>query len=219
ALGILQPKDKIIAVNNIEVKTTAEVINFDKTKTLLYTVLRDGEVLNIELKPKEMIVKNIFGEDETKLLVGIRFDANASFNENASFSQALVESYKSTVFACTLVIKSLQKLIIGAVSPTNLSGIVGMGYVSDKLYQTSFLSFLILMALISANLGIINLLPIPALDGGHIVFNLYEMIFRKEVTLLAVKILTFIGWFILFTLLFFTLYNDIYKIFTNTMIP
>lgn len=219
AVGLLKSGDRVIAIDGVPVTTTEELIDIDKTKTLSYTIKRDTQILIIPVKAKLVITKDIYGDEKEQLLTGIRFDDNQTFTTPASLIDALRVAVSSTKYSCLLVVKSISKLISGAVSPTEMSGIVGMGYVSNKVYGVSFISFLFLMALISANLGIINLLPIPALDGGHILFNLYELIFRRELTKSVLHILTFVGWALLFVLLFFTLYNDIVKIFTNTLIP
>jgi regulator of sigma E protease len=75
---------------------------------------------------------------------------------------------------------------------------------------------LILTALLSINLGILNLLPIPALDGGHIIFNLYELITRKKANPKVVIYLTAAGWIILLSLMIFTVYNDIDRFFLHS---
>ncbi len=86
--------------------------------------------------------------------------------------------------ASTLIIKGIIKLISGEVEAKNLGGIITMTEITSKAAQNSFTLLLFITALISINLGILNLLPIPMLDGGHILFNLYEMIFRRNQILL-----------------------------------
>ena len=74
------------------------------------------------------------------------------------------------------------------------------------------MSVLFFAALISVNLGVLNLLPIPALDGGHIMFNLYEFIFRREASEAIIIKLTIAGWVILFSLMGLGLFNDINRL-------
>jgi len=84
--------------------------------------------------------------------------------------------------------------------------------VTAEASQHGIIALFILTALISVNLGVLNLLPIPALDGGHIIFTLYEMIFRKPLNEEIIYRLTLGGWAILLTLMAFTIYNDIARI-------
>ena len=74
------------------------------------------------------------------------------------------------------------------------------------------MSVLFFAALISVNLGVLNLLPIPALDGGHIMFNLYEFLFKREVNERIMINLTIAGWVILFSLMGLGIYNDINRL-------
>ncbi len=87
-----------------------------------------------------------------------------------------------------------------------------MTEITSKAAQNSFTLLLFITALISINLGILNLLPIPMLDGGHILFNLYEMIFRRKVPQRAFEYLSYAGMAILLSLMLFATYNDISRI-------
>jgi regulator of sigma E protease len=93
-----------------------------------------------------------------------------------------------------------------------MGGIVSIVQVTSQASAIGIATLFSLMALISVNLGVLNLLPIPALDGGHIMFNLYEMITRKAPTERVFYYMTIGGWMLLLSLMLFTTYNDILRI-------
>ena len=117
-----------------------------------------------------------------------------------------------TIKASKLIFVSLQKLIQRVVSPTELGGIVIMTDIMTKAYDLGISTLLVIMALISVNLGIVNLFPIPALDGGHIMFNLYELIFKRPVNDRIFATLSYAGIGFLFALMAFTIINDILRL-------
>lgn len=95
---------------------------------------------------------------------------------------------------------------------SEVGGIVSIVQVTSEASQIGIVALLGLTALISVNLGVLNLLPIPALDGGHILFNLYEMIVKRPASEGAMYKLTIAGWAILFSLMALGLYNDINRL-------
>jgi regulator of sigma E protease len=106
----------------------------------------------------------------------------------------------------------VQKLITGAVSTDKLGGIITIVDVTAKASSEGILALFFFTALISVNLGVLNLLPIPALDGGHIMFNLYEMITGKIASEKVMMYITMIGWALLISLMMLGLYNDINRL-------
>jgi len=121
-------------------------------------------------------------------------------------------AYEQTKAASMLIINGLQKLITGIIPMDNLSGVVGIVDTTSKVSAMGFVALLAFAALISVNLGVINLLPIPALDGGHIMFNLYEMITNKTPNEEVMFKLTLMGWGVLLSLMLLGLYNDINRL-------
>jgi len=111
-----------------------------------------------------------------------------------------------------MIFQGLQKMIQGIVPTSEIGGVISIGTVISQASQSSFVALLTIMALISVNLGVLNLLPIPALDGGHIMFNLYEMITKRKPSEKILVILTIGGWIILFSLMGLGLYNDISRL-------
>jgi len=91
-------------------------------------------------------------------------------------------------------------------------GVISIVKLTSDASAVGWMSVLFFAALISVNLGVLNLLPIPALDGGHIMFNLYELLFRREPSEQIVINLTIAGWVVLFGLMGLGLYNDINRL-------
>ena len=106
----------------------------------------------------------------------------------------------------------LGKMITGRLSPRALSGPIGIAQISGQAYRTSFLSLLALTAIISLQLGIFNLLPIPVLDGGMILLLLVESLLRKDISLKLRERVTMAGMAFLVFLALFVIYNDIMKV-------
>ncbi len=179
---------------------------------LQVTVLRNNEYLNFTITPKLLETKNRFGETIRRNIIGISPDFNATTTVQYKFGQGIEYAYEQTKTASMLIIKGLQKLISGLVPMDNLSGVVGIVDTTSKVSAMGFVALLAFAALISVNLGVINLLPIPALDGGHIIFNLYEMITSKAPSQEVMFKLTLMGWALLLTLMLLGLYNDINRL-------
>ncbi len=179
---------------------------------LQVTVLRNNEYLNFTITPKLLETKNRFGETIRRNIIGISPDFNATTTVQYKFGQGIEYAYEQTKTASMLIIKGLQKLISGLVPMDNLSGVVGIVDTTSKVSAMGFVALLAFTALISVNLGVINLLPIPALDGGHIIFNLYEMITSKAPSQEVMFKLTLMGWALLLTLMLLGLYNDINRL-------
>jgi len=131
-----------------------------------------------------------------------------------SFSpiEGLIFAWNETLHASTLIFTSVKKLIVGDVPANQLGGVVTIVDITAKASQSGIIALLFFTALISVNLGVLNLLPIPALDGGHIGFNLYEIITGKMASEEVMYKLTLVGWGLLLSLMLLGLYNDINRL-------
>ena len=156
----------------------------------------------------------MFKEKIKKRMIGISPSGKVITLE-LSFSQSLAYAYEKTVFASTMIFQGVQKLIQGIVPSSEIGGVITIGKVISDASESSIIALLAITALISVNLGVLNLLPIPALDGGHIMFNLYEMITRRKPSDQVFMFLTIMGWVILGSLMLLGIYNDINRIFLN----
>ena len=210
----LQKKDKILAINNQSIKYWYEVgkaINQTPYDIVRFEIQRDTKILTKDIKPKLIKEKNIFGEESTRKIVGIS-PMFKQTSQKFGFFDGLEYAYDETLNASMMIFKSIQKMLSGAVGADKVGGIITIVDVTAKASQNGLLALFFFTALISVNLGVLNLLPIPALDGGHIMFNLYELITGKKANDNVMYYLTMIGWALLLGLMLLGVYNDINRI-------
>lgn len=210
----LQTGDVIQAVNGKRViawNDVAEKILKSDSKVLL-SVLREGEKFDVEILPKSLDRQDIFGQIKKVFVIGIK-----PMGEIGSVHYGLLDAFvlaiKQTFKSAMLILEGVQKLLLGIVPTSEVGGVISIVQVMDKAHENGIFQFLALVALISVNLGVLNLLPIPALDGGHIILNLYELFFKKPLNPNALHYLTILGWSILLGLMLLGFYNDINRIF------
>ena len=209
----IKPKDIIVRINNQDIVTwddLKEAIGKSQGAIKVY-VKRDGRIRAFRVYPKITKTKNIFNEDIYKRMIGIAPGGfiTVSYNILDSFSYA----WDKTIQASSLIFQSIQKLIQGIIPSSEIGGVISIGKVISDASNTGIIALLMISALISVNLGVLNLLPIPALDGGHIMFNLYEMVTKKAPSEKVLVQLTIGGWIVLFGIMGLGLYNDINRFF------
>ncbi len=210
----LQKGDMILAINLKPVAYWEDIgvlINSAVTTPIHVLIQRQNERIDMEIVPKVIEDKNIFEESIQRKIIGI-----SPLGEQTTVTYGLIGgteyAWDETKKASVLIFKSVQKLITGAIGADKLGGIITIVDVTSKASHAGMVALLFFTALISVNLGVLNLLPIPALDGGHIMFNLYEMIRGKAPSEAVLYRLTLGGWALLFGLMFLGLYNDINRL-------
>jgi regulator of sigma E protease len=208
----LQKGDVIVKVNGIKIKLWDEIPKLIQNSDIVkLEIKRNSKIIMLTIKPKIIISKNIFNEAIKRKIIGISPNGEIIKIKYSVFKATIV-AWDKFISDATLIFKGIKKLITGAIGLNTLSGPIGIVDVTAKVADMGIIPLLFLTALLSVNLGILNLLPIPALDGGHIVFNLYEAIFRKEISEEVMLKLTIGGWVILGSLMLIGIYNDIIRI-------
>ena len=209
----LQKNDKIVAINGDKIEKWSDLVKHiaDAKGAIALQINRNGELKLITLTPELRDAKNEFGEDVKRKMIGISA-AGVMKEQKLSFSEKLSYAYNQTVYASTLIFTGVKKLIFGEVPASEMGGVISIVKLTSDATAVGWMSVLFFTALISVNLGVLNLLPIPALDGGHIMFNLYELITRREPSEKIIVNLTIAGWVILFGLMGLGLYNDINRL-------
>lgn len=207
----LQKNDKVLEINGVK------ITHWDQIKTLIsleptnLLIEREGKKINLTLNPKISDTKTIFGENIKAPMLGIAPSGEfvrLYYTGFSSIGFALDETLK----ASKLIYLSLEKLILGIVPINQLGGIVAMADITTKAASISISTLFIITALISVNLGVLNLLPLPVLDGGHIVFNTYEMLAKRPVNEKVFIYASYASMALLFLLMAFTIINDIYRL-------
>jgi regulator of sigma E protease len=209
----LKTNDTIKSINGAPINTWKEMAKIieHSNGSLNVEVIRDGFIEFKTLTPSIRETTNMFNEVIQKKMIGIG-SAGVSHKLELSPSETLSYATEQTIFASTVIFTGLKKLILGEVPAKELGGVISIVKLTSDATSAGWMSVLFFAALISVNLGVLNLLPIPALDGGHIMFNLYEFIFRREASEAVIIKLTIAGWVILFSLMGLGLFNDINRL-------
>ncbi|QFR49438.1 RIP metalloprotease RseP [Sulfurimonas lithotrophica] len=209
----LKTNDVVKEINGVEINTWKEMAKIIENSegSLSLKIERDGFLEFKTLTPKITETENMFKEKVQKKMIGIG-SAGVSHKLELSLNETLSYATEQTVFASTMIFTGLQKLITGDVPAKELGGVISIVKLTSDATDAGWMSVLFFAALISVNLGVLNLLPIPALDGGHIMFNFYEMITKHTPSEAVLVKLTIAGWVVLFGLMGLGLFNDINRL-------
>ncbi len=205
--------DLILAIDGVSVDKWDQVpaiVGASEGKALNLLVERDGAEIKLNLIPKEMMRTNIFGEEEKAWLIGVQPLGSVRYEE-LTFGQAITQGFTQTWDMMALTLTGLKKLVTGSVSADAVGGPILIGQMIGEQAKAGIVSLLLLTALISVNLGLLNLLPIPVLDGGMIVFCFIEMIIRRPVPEVIQEKSMQVGAFLLIGLMVFATFNDVMR--------
>jgi regulator of sigma E protease len=211
----LEKGDLITAINESAINSwdeMAEIINGSKGKTIRLAVRRGDSTRNFTIAPEQVTTKNIFGEDIQRYIIGITASGE-SYSKDLNLFQAFSESLLQTYRVTELMVVIIAKLITGDISTDTLGGPIMIAQMAGDSAKAGIGSLISFIALISINLAIINLLPIPVLDGGHLLFFSIEAIKGSPVSIKVREIAQQIGLFLLILLMILVFYNDISRIF------
>ena len=209
----LQKGDIIRSINGQDVSkwnTMAQLIASSQ-ESLNLKIERAGFIEYKILTPTLKETTNMYGESVQRKMIGIA-SSGATYNLKLNFFEKLSYATEKTISASTMIFTGLEKLVVGDVPASQLGGVISIVKITADASESGWMSVLFFTALISVNLGVLNLLPIPALDGGHIMFNLYEMITKKAPNENVLVKLTIAGWAVLFSLMGLGLFNDIHRL-------
>jgi regulator of sigma E protease len=208
----LMKGDRILKINEDKVSSFNDISYFISTNlgtpvTLL--VGREDKEMSIMLTPKEIESDDGLGNKVRHPVIGIK-SVDIKYKD-VGFAHALQESTRRTYMICEATLKVIGQMVTGQRSPSALKGPVGIAQLSGQATGKDFHTVLWLIAMLSANLGLVNLFPIPMLDGGHLAFYAAEG-FRGRPMAQQVQEWGFrVGFVFLFALMAFTLINDLSK--------
>ena len=213
----IQPNDRILKINGHDINNFQD-INYEVTLAVdgkaEVVVLRDGSEKNINLNLKPVEVKNSDGTSTSKIMLGVKsLNVMEIDHQRLSFLDAVHEACLETWSITDATLRGVGQMITGQRGGDDVGGIIRIAEMSgDITKQNGILDFIVFMALLSINLGLINLFPIPLLDGGHIVINLIELVTRRE---LGTKIKDYLfktGFALIMALMIFATWNDIVRL-------
>jgi len=206
---------KEINQNKIEsFEDISRIISASKGEQLDIIVERDGRFKGLALSPVLKPAKNVFGEEIEKYvigIVGVKESFHKSLNPFAAFSRSIMDTYG----LIKLTLLSVGKMIKGTVSADNLGGPLMIAQMAGEQAKAGVMNFAWFIALLSVNLGIINLFPIPVLDGGHLLFFGIEAATGKAVSDKWREKSNQFGAAVLIALMVFVFYNDIVRMFSG----
>jgi regulator of sigma E protease len=208
--------DEILSVNEKEIvqwKDLVQQIQNNPGNLLVMKIQRNNTKVSVEIIP-EATTQN--GKQIGKIGIGPKIDhskfkdllVEVSYPASTAMAKAINKTWETSVFT----LQMLWKMVMGEVSLKNISGPITIADYAGKSAQMGVASYLGFLALISISLGVLNLLPIPLLDGGHLMYYVVEIIKGSPLSERAMEIGQQMGMMMLFTLMAFAIYNDINRL-------
>jgi len=205
-LAGIRPRDVITAVNDEPITRDnpfVETINANADVALMLTVVRGGQTLKIEVTPA---LRGNVG------LIGVELSPFEVRTIEPGPLQAIQMSFEKNYAWSGLIFQTLGGLLTSETSPKQLVGPLGIAQLSGGAAQIGLVALFTLMAMISLNLGILNLLPIPVLDGGHIFIMALEGLSRRDFSVRIKEKIQLAGFVVLLMLMVTVIYNDLTRI-------
>ncbi|MFP5511080.1 MAG: RIP metalloprotease RseP [Paracoccaceae bacterium] len=210
----LQPGDVIVAVDGTPIHAFRELrekVQAAAGAPLQLDVLRDGEAMQFTLTPRRVDEPQSGGGFETNWRIGI---IGGLFFDPMTESPGLIDALSNGFANMWEIIRGsfsgLYHMITGAISTCNMSGPIGIAEVSGAMASQGTVNFIYFIAVLSTAVGLLNLFPIPVLDGGHLVFYAYEAVAGKPPSDKVLRVLMGIGLTLILSLMVFALGNDIF---------
>ncbi|MDA8432929.1 MAG: RIP metalloprotease RseP [Nitrospiraceae bacterium] len=216
----LKKGDRILAVGGVAVPTwedMTEIVHKSAGTPLVFRVGRGSEVFERTITPEEQ--KMMTPQGEKKLgLVGIG-PLERHFTKRFGPVESAVLGFKRTWEISALTVEFIVKLIQHIVPAETIGGPILIFQMAGKQAARGAMNYFTFMAVISINLGVLNILPIPLLDGGHLMFLGIECVRRKPLSERVLSMAQRVGLVLLITLMVFALYNDVLRLVTGRMLP
>ncbi len=213
----LRPGDEIASIDGVSVESWEEmaaIISESNGKPVQIELKREGRTVPITIEPRVQQDVNIFGEKIERFVIGIG-SSNEFATKELSMFQAIGHSVVQTYKVAELTVLSIVKLIQGTLSMDTLGGPIMIAELAGEQAEEGLINLLFFIGLLSINLAILNFLPIPVLDGGHLLFFTIEMLIGRPVSIRVREVAQQAGIFILISLMIFVFYNDITRFWFN----
>lgn len=223
ALAGLAVGDRLIELGGQKLSEWEQVLNTIKSHSeekgpIKVSVVRNGEVKNFEIQPKMTSHMTQTGKEEKRFTIGISPMISIATErpiifKTEGFSETLVRGIEKSYDYTVMTLLSFVRLIQGDISPKNVGGVISIGTAASESFKAGTNYFLQMMGIISISLFVLNLLPIPVLDGGHLVFYAVELIKGSPMSLAKMELAQQVGLVLLMSLMLFALYNDFSRLF------
>lgn len=217
--GILA-HDKIILINDEPMKNWDNVLNkiksYDGKDALNLTLMRDGVQIIRKVTPQVTSQMTQQGKEDRRFTIGIVPLVNFTNPETVVIAEdsifiALAKGVKRSYDVSSMTLISFVRMFQGEVSHKNIGGMISIGKVAKDSYAMGLQAFMITMGFLSISLFILNLLPIPVLDGGHLIFYIIELVKGSPLSIKKVEIAHQVGFGLLMALMALALFNDFTK--------
>ncbi len=218
----LMSGDRIIQINDTKIEKWDDVISsvksYDGKDGVKVQVLRGTELLKMTIIPQMISQMTSGGTEDKRYTIGVAPFINYAMPEIVKLSTnnpavALKIGAQRTWDVSVMTVMSFVRLFQGKVSPKNIGGIISIGQAASETFKIGMSPFLRMMGLISVNLFILNLLPIPVLDGGHLLFYTIEALKGAPISMKKMEIAQQVGLVLLMSLMVFALFNDFSRLF------
>jgi regulator of sigma E protease len=209
----IQTGDRIIEIDGVQIAVWDDLVNRIETNQgspMFLTVQRGSELFSLSVTPRLQEKRNLFGEVKTMPMLGIAPKGEILSRELGFFAAAVQGGYQIWEIS-GLMVMGIVKLIERVIPWTDMGGVILITELIHKEAQNGIVNLLALTALISINLGILNLLPIPVLDGGHILFYFLETVTGRPLSPQVQQAALKIGMLLLLMLMIVATFNDILR--------
>lgn len=213
--------DTIVSIDDSQITQWDEmttIIHNSPGKSLILKIRRQSEIIAISVIPEKKQAQDLFGQRKEVGLIGIK-PSGKTFTKKSDFTESVANSVSRTWEISVLTLVSIVKLIQRVIPMNTIGGPIMILQMAGEQASMGVLNFFIFMAIININLGVLNLLPIPILDGGHIMFLGIEAIRRKPLEEKIMSIAQRVGLAIILLIMAFALYNDLIRIITGKTVP
>ncbi|MFH1671901.1 MAG: RIP metalloprotease RseP [Pseudomonadota bacterium] len=210
----LQPNDLIAVIDEQQVESwedMAALIKGSKGGPLHLEVHRADKIIYLDIVPESVASHNLFGEDIDRYVIGITPSGRFETKDLNPF-QAVGESLYRVWEISRLTYLSIVKMVQGKLSTKTLGGPIMIAQMAGQQAEAGLVNLIFFIAFLSIELGLLNLLPIPVLDGGHLLFFFIEAVTRRPVSVKIREAAQRVGLFILGLLMIYVIYNDIMRV-------
>lgn len=216
----LLPGDQFVMVDDVKINVFNDVKRYvssrPETKVDI-TILRGGEQQVISLIPDRKVTEDRFCNKIEEGIMGVVVVPDETNSRRLEFgvTGAVGQAFSESWFIVTRTFDYIGNIFVGRESASQLSGPIGISKMSGQVASLGFIAVIQLIAIISLSIGLLNLMPIPILDGGHLVFYLIEAILGRPVPPKAQEFAFRIGIMLILSLMLFTTFNDVSSLFNS----